>query len=159
MSAEETLKFFHLLLVFTFFAGTMVASVASGWAARAKDVATVRTLIAMAKTISIALIYPSIIALSVVGVFLADKQGWDLNGPGWLNAAYTSVVIGFVLGLGVLGRNGIRLQKLADRDAPTGQISTELRSALDAPMPKIVGGLLHALVIYILVLMVFKPYD
>lgn len=159
MNAVETLTFFHVLLAFVFFSGTVVASVASAWAAREQSIYAIRTLTNIAKNVWVVMIYPSIIALSVIGVFLADEENLSLTDTGWLNAAYLSVIIGFVLGLVVLGRHGAKVAKLAARDAPTGQVSPELRMALNAPVPKVAGGFLHALVVYVLVLMVFKPYD
>ena len=158
MHKVETLKFFHILLVMIFFSGTIVAAVSSAWAAKAKDVQTVQSLIHMAKTFSIIMIYPAFIAMAILGVFLAHEESLSLTHTGWLKAAYAASGLGFLVGVGVMGRNGAKLQKLADRDAPTGQISPELRAALDSPMPKIVGGLLHTLVVYLLVLMVYKPY-
>ncbi len=159
MNAVETLTFFHILLALVFFSGTIVAAVASARAANEQNVHTIRTLAKMAKMVSLIMIYPAIIALSVIGVFLADQEDLSLTDTGWLNAAYVSVIIGFLLGLGVLGSHGAKVVKLADRDVASGQVSPELRAALNAKLPKIIGGALHALVVYVVVLMVFKPYD
>jgi uncharacterized membrane protein len=158
MNAVETLSFFHILLAFVFFSGTIVAAVASAWAAREQNVHTIRTLTNMAKMVSLIMIYPAIIALGIIGVFLAQEQDLSLTDTGWLNAAYAATALGLLLGLFVMGRQSMRAARLAERDAAAGQKSAELQAVLSERLPKIVGGALHGLVVYILVLMVFKPF-
>lgn len=158
MDAIHTLKFFHILFVLVFFSGTIVSMMAMVRAEREANVHTVRALTRMANQSQRFLIEIPVIVLAVLGVVLAAKQHYPLTDTGWLNAAYASTILGFALGVGIMSRQARKAAKMAERDALAGQKSDELQAALSERLPKIIGGALHALVLYVLVLMVFKPY-
>ncbi|MBM4405779.1 MAG: DUF2269 family protein [Chloroflexi bacterium] len=157
--AWEYLKFFHIVFVLTFFSGTIVSMMTGIAAAKAKSIESVAILTGIAARAAKFVTIPSFILVGIFGVLTASEQNLDLTGTGWLNAAYVASILGFILGLAVLTRHGAKAAKLAARDAQAGKKSEGLEKELNAPLPKIVGPLLHLLVAYIIVLMVFQPYD
>jgi uncharacterized membrane protein len=157
--AWEYLKLFHIIFVLTFFSGTIVSTMAGIGASKAKGLESIAALMGLSARASKFVTIPSFILVGVFGILTASQQNLDLTGTGWLNAAYVASIIGFILGLTVMTRHSIKTHKVAMRDAQAGKRSDELDRELNSKAVKIVGPLLHALVAYILVLMVFKPYD
>ncbi len=158
MDAVETLTFFHILFVLVFFSGTIVSTMAMMRAERETNVQTVKALTKMSAISQRFLIELPVVVLGVLGVFLAREEDLSLTDTGWLNAAYAATALGLLLSLFVMGRQSMRAAKLAERDAAAGQKSAELQAVLSERLPKAVGGALHGLVVYILVLMVYKPF-
>ncbi|MBI2867893.1 MAG: DUF2269 family protein [Chloroflexi bacterium] len=155
----EYLKLFHIIFVLVFFAGTIVSMMAGMRAEKAAALETIVALTGLGKNAAKFLTIPSFILVGVFGVLTAREQGLSLTDTGWLNAAYSASVLGFLLGVLVMYRSEAKAHALAARDLAAGKKSEELEKALRSPVPKIVGPLLHGLVLYILVLMVFKPFD
>lgn len=157
--AWEYLKFFHIVFVLTFFSGTIVSMMTGIAAAKAKSIDSIVVLTGIEARAAKFVTVPSFILVGIFGILTASEQNLDLTDTGWLNAAYGASIIGFVLGVAVMARHALASHKLAVRDAQAGKKSDELDKELNSKLPKIVGPLLHLLVVYILVLMVFKPYD
>ncbi len=156
--AWEYYKFFHVILALTFFAGTIVSMMAMNRAAKETNVHTAQTLVRMGSFAGQWLITPPLILVGIFGVLAAQDLGYSLTDTGWLNAAYAATAVGLVLGITVMGDHGRKAQRLVDRDVESGEKSDELQAVLTAPLPRIVGSGLHGLVIYVVVLMVFKPF-
>ncbi len=155
--AWQYLKFFHLLSVIIFVSGTFVVTFLMARAAKEKSIDSVVELIKTSARLSMFMIYLPLILAGAFGVLTAWQMKLPLTGLRWLEIAYVATTIGLLTGFFVLGGHGKKALKLAVADLPTGNKSPELQAELDSRTAKIVGGLLNLLVLFILVLMVFKP--
>lgn len=155
--AWEYLKVFHLLFMMAFFAGTIVSTMAGIRARKAQEIETVATLTRMSSSAGLFLTTPAFMLTGLFGVLTAQQQNLALMDTAWLNAAYGATVIVFVLGVGVMVRRDVRAARLAARDQIMGSRSPELDAALSERLPMLVGPVLHALVAYLVVMMVFQP--
>lgn len=157
MTGTDALRFFHIVFVLVFFSGTIVVITTMSRARREPNIHAVRTLVRLANHAGLYLVTPPLVIAAILGVFSAKRLHIPLTDTGWLNAAYAATALAVLLGL-VMGAVARRAARLADRDAQNGSRSPELDAALASPLPMIVGPALHALVTYIIVLMVFQPF-
>ncbi len=151
-------KFLHIVLAFIFFSGTMVNTVLMMQAAKEPNIQAVAPIAKMAGQVAIFMVYLPFILLGVFGVLTAQQMHIPLTGTGWLEAAYVSSIVGFLVGFFVMGGHGRATKPLVIAAMKAGKKTPELQAHLDSKKPMIVGTLLDALIIWIIVLMVFKPF-
>lgn len=147
------LKWLHILSMFVSVTLLWAPDVLFWRAARSGDVATMRGIGAVSKTVvnvGIALFFVGIgfgIATAVVGPF-------DLT-EGWLLTAYGLVALLIVLGAAIENPHYLRMSAAAERSGD--EPSEELRALLRSPIKYLswVSVALYAAVIYV---MVAKPF-
>ena len=151
-------RFMHIVLVLIFFSGTVVNAVLMARAAKEPSIQAVAPLGKMAGQVAIFMIYLPLILVGIFGVLTAQQQHIPLTGTGWLDAAYVSTIVGFLVGVFVMGGHGRAAKSLIIEAMKQGKKTPELQAHLNSKTPKIVGMLLDGLIVWIIVLMVFKPF-
>ena len=107
------------------------------------------------------IIIPSAILLGIFGVLTAWQEHRPLTGGAgnwWLVVAYFALGAAVLIGLTVMLPHSAKAEKVAAEAAAKGQKTPELQKVLSSPVPKIAGNFLTLLIIFFLVLMVFKPF-
>ncbi|MEE9284198.1 MAG: DUF2269 family protein [Dehalococcoidia bacterium] len=156
--ASEYYELFHIVFVLIFFSGTIVAMLAARSARSASNIETVRSLVGMAHHAWVYLVNLPLVLTGIFGALTAWELELPLTDTGWLNAAYAAIIVSVALALAVTFGHSRRALRLAQRDVQQGSKSPELQAVLSSPVPRIATPLLHAIVAYIIVLMVFQPF-
>ncbi len=156
--AANLLLFLHILFVLIFFGGTVVATVSGFRLATAKDVKEIAGLAQMNQVAEFGLIYPAYVLVGIFGWLTAWQQGWALTGTGWLTASYIVSGVALIMSVAILSRFSMRLKALATESLKQGSVSKPLAQLQASKMPMMVSNFLHILLIFMLVLMVFKPF-
>ncbi|MCH8191738.1 MAG: DUF2269 family protein [Chloroflexi bacterium] len=156
--ASEYYEFFHIVFVLIFFSGTIVAMLAERNARNESNIHTVRSLVGMVHHSWMYLVNLPLVLTGIFGALTAWQLELPLTDTGWLNAAYGAIIVSVALALAVTFGHSRRVLRLAERDAQQGAKSPELQALLSSPAPRIATPVLHAIVAYIIVLMVFKPF-
>lgn len=94
---------------------------------------------------------------SVFGTILAWRAGWELT-DGWLMAAYAAAIIAVVVPPLTLVRQTSRVAALMPKAIEQGSVLEEQKAILHSPVFVGAAAFMWALLVFIMVDMVFKPF-
>lgn len=151
-------KHIRILLVMIFFSGTITSTIVMSRARRESNIQTVAAYGRIAGFAGPFLIGLPLTLVGIFGVLTSWKEHYSLTGTGWINAAYASLIIGWLAGNIILGGHTCKVAGLAEHDLGRGKKSEELQTELDKPLAIWLGAALQLLVLWIIYLMVFKPF-
>ena len=156
--AHEYLKFFHLIFAFVMVGGIVLAIYGTAKAVKTEDPDQFEGHLKAGETGG-KLASVGLIAVSIFGVLTAWKQGWPLTSTGWLNATYVSVFIGgIVMPMAFDMRNAKKVKALMPKAREAGKVLPEQVRILAGPAARLTGVINMGILIFIVVLMVFKPF-
>ena len=95
---------------------------------------------------------------AVFGILTAWQQNWPLTTTGWLSATYVVVIVAFITPLLTLKRYGDRAMALMPEAREKGEVLPEQMDLITGPKARVAGLFLWGLLIFIIVMMVFKPF-
>jgi uncharacterized membrane protein len=150
-----TIYFLHVLFAFAAIAFLVVPGLMLEMAARTRDVPFIRRAFQLGKFHG-QIGGPLALLAAIVGLIVARRYGFPLN-SGWLIAAYIAFAIVMILGIGYHARREIRIGTLAQA-SPEAAPSAELAAAIDDPMSGPLNGVSGLLWIFLIWLMVSKPF-
>ena len=153
----EYLRFFHIASAFLLVSGIALAVYGGQRATRTKDVDQFEMHLNTAKTGGIIATVSTVI-VSVLGVLTAWRLHLPLTSTGWLIASYITVFAAVALPNMIEARNGIKAMNLMPQAREKGEVLPEQIHLIDGPIPRLAGLVNLGLLIFILVLMVFKPF-
>jgi uncharacterized membrane protein len=145
----------HILGVFLFLSGSIVAGILALAAMQREKPSEVALLLRLVRPVVGVVGVGSLLSLGF-GIWLAEYVGYGI-GKGWVVAAIALWAASGALG-GPAGKTMRHTREFAERLAQDGdRPSDDLRLALRNPRPLVLNGTAFALLVAILVLMVWKP--
>ena len=154
---EDTLALIHLLTVFWYVMGLAAVQfpLIRGW--RLEDVRLKAAAFEEASHYQGLLIVPGIIAMGVSGVFMWTEMDYNLVSTGWLLAQESLYLVSLLICVPLIGL-GLRRARLASlRAEKAGEVTAELREALDDNVPIVFSGLATLLLPVMAYLAIFRP--
>ena len=155
--AWEYLKLFHLIFGFVLVTGVVMAEYAELMARRTNDLPQFEVYLKLGNFGGM-LAGSGTLLTSVFGILTAWQQNWPLATTGWLTATYIVVFIALITPLITLKRYGDRATALMPEARERGAILPEQIDLVSGPKARIAGHFLSGLLIFVIVLMVFKPF-
>ncbi len=155
--ASEYLKFFHLVFGFILVSGVVLAAYAELMARRARDLTQFEVYLKVGGFGGM-LAGGGTLLTAVFGILTAWQQNWPLTTTGWLSATYVVVIVAFITPLLTLKRYGDRAMALMPEAREKGEVLPEQMDLITGPKARVAGLFLWGLLIFIIVMMVFKPF-
>jgi uncharacterized membrane protein len=152
------LLFFHIVFTLLFVSGIVMASAAEIKMSKSKDLKEIAILFGLGEIASKFLIYPSVVLIGLTGWLAAWRIGYPLTGTGWLIASYIVTVVAVVISVSVLGRHSRKMAGLIADAEKQGRITDALVAAKADRVPMMTSNVLNVLLVFLLVLMVFRPF-
>jgi uncharacterized membrane protein len=154
---EDTLTLVHVLTVFWYVMGLAAVQfpLIRGW--RLEDVRLKAAAFEEASHYQGLLVIPGIIAVGVSGVFMWTEMDYNLLSTGWLLAQEALYLASLLICVPLIGL-GLRRARLASLQAEKiGEVTAELREALDDNVPIVFSGLATLLLPVMAYLAIFRP--
>lgn len=157
------LKFIHILAAMLMVGGMFARQMVRTSAKNSSDVQTVGSLLRAAGNIDRRLVIPSSNLVILVGIILALLAGWPIFGflqgasQNWLLISNILIVAILVVIFAVFVPGNRKLESLIQAAQEQGQVTAELRLAMDNQVMKWAHYFEEVAVIVIIALMVFKP--
>ena len=155
--AWEYLKFFHLVFAFVMMGGIFLSQYAIVQARRTTEPSIFATFLKMSAFGGM-LGAIGLVSVSVLGVLTAWQQDLSLTATGWLNAAYATVIVALVIPPLTFARWEKRAVALMPEAEAQGEVLPEQKRLVGGPQYRVVNSVMSALLVWMLVLMVFKPF-
>jgi uncharacterized membrane protein len=155
--AWEYLKFFHIFFAFMMMGGITVSQYAIVNARKTNEPGTFQTYLKMS-AVGGQMGMIGLAAVSILGVLTAWQQDLDLTGTGWLNAAYATAIVALILPPLTFARWEKQAALLMPEAQETSEVLPEQHRLVGGPQYRGVNIAMTALIVWMLVLMVFKPF-
>ncbi len=155
--AWEYLKFFHLVFGFVLVSGVVLAAYAEVMAPRTRDLGQFEAYLKVGNFGGMLAGLGTVMA-SVFGILTAWQQNWPLTSTGWLSATYVVMIVAFITTLITLKRYGDRAVALMPEARAGGEVLPEQIDLVSGPKARFAGLFLWGLLVFVIVLMVFKPF-
>ncbi len=158
------LKFTHILAAMLMVGGMFSRQMVRASAKKSSEVQIVASLLRAAGLIDRRLVIPSSNLVILVGIILAVLAGWPVLGflqgatQNWLLVSNILVVAILVVVFAVFVPGNRRLEPFIQAAETQGQVTPELRLAMDDKIIKWAHYFEEVAVIIIIALMVFKPF-
>ena len=153
----DLLLFLHIIAAFWYVMGLAAVQfpLIRGW--RLEDVRLKAAAFEEASHYQGLLIVPGIIAMGVSGVFMWTEMDYNLVSTGWLLAQESLYLVSLLICVPLIGL-GLRRARLASlRAEKAGEVTAELREALDDNVPIVFSGLATLLLPVMAYLAIFRP--
>ena len=155
--AWEYLRFFHIAIAFLYVGAVALAVYGQQRAVRSRSPQVFEIYLRTAAFGGM-MAGVGIVLASVFGVLTAWQQGWPLTSTGWLLGAYISVFVMLFLGIFVQRRNTNKALALLPQAQETGQVLPEQFRLIDGLAARLTNLLSMGLLVFVIVLMVFRPF-
>lgn len=158
MSAVTVWHTLHILAVLTMSAGigAVMMPVYRAW--RSSDVQFQMASFRSAADNETGLLLPGALLTGATGVGWGAAANWNFFRDGWLLALWLTYLLAVFVCLPLLGLGLRRARLFSLRAAKTGEITDELRAALDDNVPLVFGTLIIILMVIMVWLPVAKPF-
>jgi len=156
-------KYLHIIAAMMMIGGMFARQMVRTSAKNSGDIIIVASLLRAAGNIDQRLVIPGINLVILVGIILAIIAGWPVLGflqgatNNWLLLSKIVVIAILVVVFGIFVPGNRKLEPLIQAAQEQGQVTPELRQALDNKVIKWAHFFEEAAVIAIIALMVFKP--
>jgi uncharacterized membrane protein len=155
--AWEYLKFFHLFFAFIMMGGIFLSQYGIVNARKTTEPGTFATYLKMsAAGGKMSMI--GLVAVSVLGVFTAWQQDLDLTATGWLNASYATAILALIIPYLTFVRWEKQAAQLMPEALAKGEVLPEQHRLVGGPQYRGINIVMTVLIIWMLVLMAFKPF-
>lgn len=157
-------RLFHILAVIIFIGGLFARQLVRSFAKKAGDIQSFATLNQAAGIIERSLVRPGSVLTLVFGVILALLGGFPIFGflqgssQNWLLVSNILLLGSIVIVPTVFLPRGRKFEPLLQAASATGEITSELRKAMDDPVVKLGHFYEEVSVIVVVILMVLKPF-
>jgi uncharacterized membrane protein len=157
-------KFLHIVAVIVCVGGLFARQIVRRHARKMNDVQLFATFSQAAGKIENAMVIPGMLAILVVGVILALISGFPILGflqgasQNWLLTANILLIGIMIIIPAVFIPRGKKFEPILQAAIAQGQITDELRSAMDDPVVKLAHWYEEVALIVIVLLMVLKPF-
>ena len=155
--ASEYLRFFHIAAAFLLVAGIALATYGGQKASRSRDPDRFEGHLRTSAVGGMPA-FVGTLAVSILGILTAWKQGWPLTSTGWLIASYIAVFFAVVFPAVTLKRWGEKAEALMPQARERGEVLPEQIRLIGGRAARLAEATLVGLLAFILVLMVFKPF-
>lgn len=155
--AWEYLKFFHIFFAFIMMGGIFLSQYAIVNARKTSEPRTFATYLKMSASGGMMAGF-GLVSVSLLGVLTAWQQNLDLTATGWLNGAYGAAILAFIIPPLTFARWEKQAAALMPEAEEKGEVLPEQHRLVGGPQYRIVNIALSALLVWMLVLMVFKPF-
>ena len=155
--AWEYLKFFHLIFAFLLVTGIGLALYGTQRAAHTSKPSAFDLFLREARFGGILAAFGSVLT-GIFGVLTAWKQGWALTSTNWIIAAYISLFIAILIGFFVDRRNGEKARGLMQKAYQDGKVLPEQIQLIDGIRARLSALANAGILVFLIVLMVFKPF-
>jgi uncharacterized membrane protein len=155
--AWEYLKFFHIFFAFIMMGGIFLSQYGIVNARKTTEPGTFATYLKMsAAGGKMSMI--GLLAVSLLGVLTAWQQDLDLTATGWLNGAYGAAILALVIPFFTFVRWEKQAALLMPDAQDQGEVLPEQHRLIGGPQYRIVNVVMTVLIVWMLALMVFKPF-
>lgn len=157
-------RLFHILAVILFIGGLFARQLVRSYAKKNGDIRSFATLNQAAGRIESILVRPGSILTLVFGVVLALLGGFPIFGffqgatQNWLLVSNILLLGSIVIVPTVFLPRGRKFEPLLQAALAKGEITSELRTAMDDPVVKLAHFYEEVSVIVVVILMVLKPF-
>jgi uncharacterized membrane protein len=155
--AWEYLKFFHIVSAFVLVTGVSFIQYGHARAIRSQDVRAFGFYLSLVKSGGM-MTGLGVVLAGTFGILTAWQQKWPLTDTGWLNAAYAVTIVATILPQFTLKRWGQQAGKMMPQAMQQGKVLPEQLAVLTSPKYRAVDLFMLGLLVFIVVLMVFKPF-
>lgn len=155
--AWEYLEFFHIAAAFIVVSGIAISEVAVRRARKTDDPKIFATLMGIAK-IAGPMTGAGLVLAGILGVLTAWREGLPLTTTGWLNAAYAATIVALVVPPLTFLRWERAVMALMPQAVQQGEVLPEQKAILGGPAWRATNLFMSALLVFIVVLMVFRPF-
>ncbi|MDA0799563.1 MAG: DUF2269 family protein [Chloroflexi bacterium] len=155
--AWEYLKFFHLCFAFIMMGGIFLSQYAIVYARKTTEPGIFATYLKMS-AVGGKMSMIGLVSVSLLGVLTAWQQDLDLTATGWLNAAYGTAILALIIPFFTFARWEKQAAQLMPDALTQGQVLPEQHRLVGGPQYRGINIVMTILIVWMLVLMVFKPF-
>jgi uncharacterized membrane protein len=154
--AWEYLKFFHLLFAFIMMGGMFISQYAIIQARRTDEPGLFGIYLRMSK-VGGSMAGGGLLVVSLLGGLTAWQQNIPMS-TGWLSAAYATAIVAFIIPPLTFARWEKQAAALMPDAEAQGEVLAAQKQLIAGPRFRVVNSIITALLVWMLMLMVFKPF-